>query len=306
MADNNPYYFCTVRDLLTFTEATVYAPLILMFILYLPTITYISFISIRFYGFKNWIKEIINDPVYFIFPILTSMSFYEKSKLNYQKNCGKNEQLSVLGRVSRDNQNVDTSGHHGDINKTNDDGIETVEDNLEITIEQHGDIYNIDKTDVDGIKTVEDTFETTIETLDEITVDKTYESGVEAVNDTSQNIETIEQHRDKNNFDQTHEADTIKTTDELTVNEENVTFPSVETEKQLSIRQSYTIFCLFCVSSSLCIFGDLWYQWMRGKRLNPNKVYSRFFRDPHITIHLNWNDYFWGSYYSLGRLYGVK
>ena len=57
---------------------------------------YIIFISIRFYGLKNWINEVINDPVYFLFPLLTSLSFYEKSKLNDQETHDKKEKLSAL------------------------------------------------------------------------------------------------------------------------------------------------------------------------------------------------------------------
>ena len=149
--------------------------------------TYIIYLSIRFYGLKKWISEIINDPVYFIFPILTSLSFYEKSKLNYQENYENNGQLSVHQNVSHNNfQSMDI-------------------------IEQHGNIENIDN---DGIETIEETFETTIETTDT----------------------------------------------------RNNTFLSVEIEKQFSIRQSNTLYFLFCASSSLCIFGDLLHQEIRGKR----------------------------------------
>ena len=146
---------------------------------------YIIYLSIRFYGLKKCISEIINDPVYFIFPILTSFSFYEKSKLNFQENYEKNEQLSVPQNVFSNNfHSMDITEHHRNIGNTDDDGIETIE--------------------------------TTIETTD------------------------------------------IR----------NNTFLSVEIEKQFSIRQSNTLYFLFCASTSLCIFGDLWHQWMRGKRCN--------------------------------------
>ena len=184
-------YFCAERNpSLSFTEATVYAPLIFILILYLPTLTYIIFISIRFYGFKNWINEIINDPVYFIFPIFTSFSFYD-FKFNFQENYEKNE-LSVLQNDPPSNsQKVDTT-------------------------EQHWDLVDIDE---DGIETIEDTFETTIATKDKITAAL----------------------KRKNHS------------------------PSVAQEKQFSIRQSNTLFFLFCFSSSLCTFGDLLHEWMRGK-----------------------------------------
>ena len=66
--------------LITFTDATVYAPLILIAMLYLPTIIYTIVLGIQFHGWKNWIFQTLNDPVYFIFPVLTSISFYGKEK----------------------------------------------------------------------------------------------------------------------------------------------------------------------------------------------------------------------------------
>ena len=48
-------------------------------------------------------------------------------------------------------------------------------------------------------------------------------------------------------------------------------FAAVETEKQFSIKQSNILYLFFCLSSSLCIFGDLWHQWMRGKNVNIKK-----------------------------------
>ena len=157
---------------ITFTQATVYAPLILILILYLPTIIYIVFVSIRFYGLQSWINEIMSDPVYFIFPILTSLSFYEKAK--------------KYDIETNDAQIIESS--------------------------------NYKNTDVDGTKTVETTTETTV----------------------------------------------------AVVNIGNDGFPVVETEKKFSVRQSNILYFLFCLSSSLCIFGDLWHQWIRGKNVSHN------------------------------------
>ena len=39
--------------------------------------------SIKFYGYKNWLNNIRYDPVPFIFPILTNMSFYGDAKINH-------------------------------------------------------------------------------------------------------------------------------------------------------------------------------------------------------------------------------
>ena len=66
--------------LVSFTDATLYLPLMLISLLYLPTIINTIVLGIRFHGWKNWISQTLNDPVYFIFPILTSISFYGKQK----------------------------------------------------------------------------------------------------------------------------------------------------------------------------------------------------------------------------------
>ena len=191
---NSANYFCNgFANPLSFTEATVYAPLILILILYLPTITYIIFKGIGFYGLKNCINEMINDPVYFIFPIFTSFSFYEMSKVNCQENYEKNKLAVLQNDLPSNAQKVDTTEQHGD--------------QVDIDIEE------------DGIETIEETVVTTIATKDNVTA----------------------AHK-RNNHSQ-----------------------SVEQEKQFSIRQSNTLFFLFCVSSCLCTFGDLWHQWMRGK-----------------------------------------
>ena len=63
-------------------------------------------------------------------------------------------------------------------------------------------------------------------------------------------------------------TETVETTTETTVEVVNIRnngLPVVETEKNFSVRQSNILYLLFCLSSSLCIFGDLWHQWIRGK-----------------------------------------
>ena len=65
-------------DLLSFTEASLIAPLTLLVLLSLPTIIYVSHSSIKFYGWNSWTNSILDDPIHFIFPIFTSISFYKK------------------------------------------------------------------------------------------------------------------------------------------------------------------------------------------------------------------------------------
>ena len=73
---------------MSFTAATVYLPIVLISLLYLPTIIYTIVVGIKFSGGKNWIFQTLNNPVYFIFPILTSMSFYGKPKKNIEEEEG--------------------------------------------------------------------------------------------------------------------------------------------------------------------------------------------------------------------------
>ena len=65
---------------MSFNMATLYAPLILISLLYLPTIIYTIFLGVNFHGWKNCIFQTLNNPVYFIFPIMTCMSFYGRQK----------------------------------------------------------------------------------------------------------------------------------------------------------------------------------------------------------------------------------
>ena len=76
-----------------FNQATVIAPTMLITFLYLPTVVCVLCQSIRFYGWRKWVTGVLDDPILFIFPILTSMSFYKKadnqditSPVNYDDN----------------------------------------------------------------------------------------------------------------------------------------------------------------------------------------------------------------------------
>ena len=101
--------FCQEKEVLTFTQATVVAPIILITFLYLPTILYVTKISIQFYGWKNWMKSILNDPVYFLFPILTSMSFYGKPRL--LKNDDEDRNEYVLEPYAEPLENLEDTGN---------------------------------------------------------------------------------------------------------------------------------------------------------------------------------------------------
>ena len=177
---------------------------------------YIVFISIRFYGLKNWINEIIYDPVYFLFPILTSLSFYEKTKLKDQENQEKNRKLLVHKNVSpKNSQKMETSEQNGNIDNVEISGVHF----------QSSENSNFTITDDDAIVRVE----STITTFNE----KTVEVEVEVV------------------------------------------LQSEETKKKFSVRQSNSLYLLFCISTSLCIWGDLWHQSKRGNKTDKCRAPGR-------------------------------
>ena len=62
-----------------FTETFLYGPLFVISLNYLPPIIYIAFVSIRFYGAKNWLDGVLKNPAYLILPVTTCLSFYEKT-----------------------------------------------------------------------------------------------------------------------------------------------------------------------------------------------------------------------------------
>ena len=79
---------------MTFNQATVVAPLFLISVLFLPTIFYVLVQSIKFYGWgwANWLTSFLDDPVLFLFPILTSMSFYEYDTADISVNQPKEDE----------------------------------------------------------------------------------------------------------------------------------------------------------------------------------------------------------------------
>ena len=70
---------------MSFTLASLYAPLILIFILYLPTIFYLSFLSAKFYGLKNCVRGFLDDPIYYVFPFFTNISFFQQNEKSLRK-----------------------------------------------------------------------------------------------------------------------------------------------------------------------------------------------------------------------------
>ena len=68
-----------IKTSLGFPDTFVY----LIFIYYFPPTFYMTVVSIRFYGAKNWLNGVLGNPAYFILPVTTCLSFYEKTN-SYQ------------------------------------------------------------------------------------------------------------------------------------------------------------------------------------------------------------------------------
>ena len=62
-------------EILTFTQATLYAPLFLISMVFLPSILYILIVNINIFGFKKFLERFFENPLLFIFPLFTSFSF---------------------------------------------------------------------------------------------------------------------------------------------------------------------------------------------------------------------------------------
>ena len=70
-------------------------------------------------------------------------------------------------------------------------------------------------------------------------------------------------------------VESTKTTfNEKTV-EVEVVLQSEETKKKFSVRQSNSLYLLFCISTSLCIWGDLWHQSKRGNKTDKCRAPGR-------------------------------
>lgn len=84
-------------EFLTFTEATLIAPLIYLTLLYLPSVLYVLYNSWKFYD--SAIVLTLDNPAFFIFPIFTCISFYETEDLQHGERRDNEQQSSI-----RDNQ----------------------------------------------------------------------------------------------------------------------------------------------------------------------------------------------------------
>ena len=69
--------FCYNRgpDIVTFNQVTLYFPIFLISLLYLPAILYVLMLSLNTISAKKYIDKFFEDPVLYLFPIFTSFYF---------------------------------------------------------------------------------------------------------------------------------------------------------------------------------------------------------------------------------------
>ena len=86
---------------------------LLLFLYFFPPIIYTTFVSIRFYGAKNWLNGVLGNPAYFILPVTTCLSFYEETNSSQNKTDRNvpydNQGLYLDNGESQENQKVHSS-----------------------------------------------------------------------------------------------------------------------------------------------------------------------------------------------------
>ena len=232
---------------ITFTAATLYGPLLLISFLYLPTLIYITFLGVRFYGWRKWLVETLNDPVYFVFPFLTSMSFYGEPGATSEDGlpCSKND-------IMLNNMNTAESNPLPSTSKP----LETnSKEDIELDIFKHEsdgedecDDDDVDGENDDGDDDGED--EMCDEKHSEVVQDQ-----VNTIASDEEEIRQIEVIEAKQDSSESPKVQMNFTLDNSWKEEKEMTF---------SLQQSNTLYLLFLLGSTLCIVMDIHNQGLRS------------------------------------------
>ena len=113
-----------------------------IFVLYVPPIIYTTVVSIRFYGAKNWLNGVLGNPAYFILPVTTCLSFYEKTnsrqnetnRNTHYENHGLDhwESLGEIGVKQADETQSSTNSHNE--RKSTEDQVVNTTERFEVSI----------------------------------------------------------------------------------------------------------------------------------------------------------------------------
>ena len=100
---------CWGPEILTFEQATLYAPIISFLFVYLPSIFYVLIININIFGLKKFSEKFFESPLLFIFPLFTSFSFHKTieepvEEIPLSKNKPRANSMPIINspRISRD------------------------------------------------------------------------------------------------------------------------------------------------------------------------------------------------------------
>ena len=85
------------QEVLSFTQATLYFPIVLISAIYLPAVLYVVHIQISLHGWRAWFGKTFENPLFFVFPIFTSICFNENAgKINIDESTSIEENASTL------------------------------------------------------------------------------------------------------------------------------------------------------------------------------------------------------------------
>ena len=111
---------------------------------YGPTTIYCVCVSIRFYGLNSWMRYVLDDPIYFMFPILTCISFYNKKTSIGEENikeCGESFDVNKSSCI-----NGDEEEKRNDDNSEDNDADENDYDDVDTSRSKHS-VYDDQQTE---------------------------------------------------------------------------------------------------------------------------------------------------------------
>ena len=123
-------------EMLSFTMATLYIPLILIGLLYLPSVLYVVKISVSLFGWRGWLGKTLENPVFFILPIFTSLSFYRKTVIEAKALVSYVPNTDSSGNETLSLEDIETTGSTDEVsresldNKQHNETVQHLHDNV--------------------------------------------------------------------------------------------------------------------------------------------------------------------------------
>ena len=260
----NPKEFC-YTEFLSFTFASLYAPLILIAILYGPTLCYIISLSIKFHGRENYFSKILDDPITLVFPIFTNISFYKIE----DEPQGDTDTSKSIG-----NSQPSTPGNNDDTNRTLWTGlVQTPAKVAALDVGGNesripGSLEIVDETIFDGSDDNDDeVFEAedaTREDVMNIEVEDNEEEEVRAVvEEYEENVDDYEIRTGVVDESRTEEMAENKTGQKSAQISESQGTPSKSKEPNFSLHQSIILYGMYVFGFSLSLLLDVFIQFSR-------------------------------------------